>query len=297
MDTDRCTRRNKIRAPDVGELQIAQLRENASGGRPLLAGNAQSPLSGWRLVLFGDRGKILSAKIDRASLELAQAENVETISHDLHPFGFLIDTMNWLFSPPSLDDLIRLLKAWRFWSVGALIGGLLGAGLYYIAPPAYRAHAIVLVDFNLEQAWPQETDRQQFYYLERETRKLEDIAWSDIVMGSVVEAMGTVTTQELRNGKLDLSQPAEGGWNFYADDANPERAAALASAWSQVFVNQVRFRAGSENGPSSFIVATLTQAAQIPRDRSIPLSTYLLVGAIVFLTVTSFLVLFLSKPK
>ena len=79
--------------------------------------------------------------------------------------------MNWLFSPPSIDDLIRLLKAWRFWSVGALIGALLGAGLYYVAPPPYRAHAVVLVDFNLEQAWPQETDRLQFYYLERETRE------------------------------------------------------------------------------------------------------------------------------
>ena len=137
--------------------------------------------------------------------------------------------MHWLFSPPSIDDLIRLLKAWRFWSVGALIGALLGAGFYYAAPPPYRAHATVLVDFNLEQAWPQETDRQQFYYLERETRKLEEIALSDIVMGMVVEATGDITTQELRNEKLSLSQPAEGGWNFYADDANPERAAALAS--------------------------------------------------------------------
>ena len=133
--------------------------------------------------------------------------------------------MHWLFSPPSIDDLIRLLKAWRFWSVGALIGALLGAGLYYIAPPPYRAHATVLVDFNLEQAWPQETDRQQFYYLERETRKLEEIARSDMVIGMVSEATGDITTQELRSGKLSLSQPAEGGWNFYADDADPERAA------------------------------------------------------------------------
>src|SRR5215207_1432984 len=117
--------------------------------------------------------------------------------------------MHWLFSPPSIDDLIRLLRAWRFWSVGALIGGLLGAGLYYIAPPPYRAHAIVLVDFNLEQAWPEETDRQQFYYLERETRKLEEIARSDLVMGLVLETAGDITMEELRNGKLSLSQPAE----------------------------------------------------------------------------------------
>lgn len=205
--------------------------------------------------------------------------------------------MHWLFSPPSLDDLIRLLKAWRFWSVGALIGGLLGAGLYYVAPPPYRAHAIVLVDFNLEQAWPEETDRQQFYYLERETRKLEEIALSDMVLEMVVDATGTVTVQELRNGKLFLSQPAEGGWNFYADDADPEHAAALASTWSQVFVDQIRSRAGGEDGPNSFIEATHTQAAQMPRERSLPLSTYLFVGAVVFLTLASFLVLFFIKPK
>src|SRR5690242_17344370 len=66
--------------------------------------------------------------------------------------------MHWLFSPPSIDDLVRLLKAWRFWSVGALVGALLGAAIYYMAPPPYRAQATVLVDFNLEQAWPQETD-------------------------------------------------------------------------------------------------------------------------------------------
>jgi capsular polysaccharide biosynthesis protein len=196
-----------------------------------------------------------------------------------------------------MDDLIRLLKAWRFWSVGALIGALLGAGLYYLAPPPYRAHAIVLVDFNLEQAWPEETDRQQFYYLERETRKLKEIAWSDMVMGMVVESVGDITTEDLRNGTLSLSQPAEGGWNFYADDKDPERAASLASTWSQVFVEQVRLRTGLLEGPNEFIEATRTQMAQMPRDRSLSLSTYLFVGAILFLAISSFFVLFFGKPR
>jgi capsular polysaccharide biosynthesis protein len=204
--------------------------------------------------------------------------------------------MHWLFSPPSVDDLIRLLKAWRFWSVGALIGALLGAGLYYVAPPSYRAHATVLVDFNLEQAWPEETDRQQFYYLERETRKLEEIAWSDLVMGLVVDEVGDSTIEELRNGTLSLSQPAEGGWNFYADDKDPERAAELASTWSQVFVEQVRLQTMMLEGPNEFIEATRTQAAQIPRDRNLSLSTYLFVGAILFLAISSFFVLFFNKP-
>lgn len=204
--------------------------------------------------------------------------------------------MRWLLSSPSIEDIIRLLKAWRFWSIGALIGGLLGAGAYYLAPPPFRAHAVVLVDFNLEQAWPEETDRQQFYYLERETRKLEQIAWSDMVMGLVSEAVGGATPEELRSETLSLSQPAEGGWNFYADDHDPERAAALASSWSQVFVEQVRLRKGMLEGPNAFIEATSTQAAQRPRERSLSVSTYLFTGAIVFLAVSSFAVLFFSKP-
>jgi capsular polysaccharide biosynthesis protein len=206
--------------------------------------------------------------------------------------------MHWLFSPPSMDDLIRLLKAWRFWSVGALIGALIGAAVYYIAPPPYRAHATILVDFNLEQAWPQETDRQQFYYLERETRKLEEIAWSDTVMDAVVSINGNiVSNEELRNGKLLLSQPAEGGWHFYADDGNPEHAAALASTWSQAFMEQVRLQVGKAEGPNSFIEATQTQRAQVPRDRSISMSTYLFVGAVAFLALGSFFVLFFSRAK
>jgi len=205
--------------------------------------------------------------------------------------------MTWLFSPPSIDDFVRLLKAWRFWSVGALIGALIGAGFYYLAPPPYRAHATVLVDFNLEQAWPKETDRQQFYYLERETRKLEEIAWSDMVMGMIVEVNGEVTLQDLRNGKLALSQPADGGWHFYAVDNNPERAATLASTWSQIFAEQVRLRKNTTDGPNSFIEATQTQVAQSPRDRSISIGTYLFVAAIVFLAISSFFVLFFNKPK
>jgi len=205
--------------------------------------------------------------------------------------------MNLLFSPPSLDNLIRLLKAWRFWSLGALIGALLGAAVYYAAPPPYRAHAIVLVDFNLEQAWPQDTDRQQFYYLERESRKLEEIALSDVVIESIVENNRNVTARELRDGMLSLSQPAEGGWNFYVDDKDPQLTMSVASLWSQSFVTQVRARTATAGDLNSFIEVTLTQSAQIPVERSIPLSTYLLVGAVVFLAVGSLFVLFISSSS
>ena len=88
----------------------------------------------------------------------------------------LHDPMKNIFSSPSLDDLINLLKAWRFWVLGALFGAVIGAAIYYIAPPQYRARATVNVDFNLEQAWPKDVDRQQFFYLDRETRKMIELS-------------------------------------------------------------------------------------------------------------------------
>jgi capsular polysaccharide biosynthesis protein len=205
--------------------------------------------------------------------------------------------MNWLFSPPSIDDLIRLLRAWRFWTVGALAGALVGAAVFYVAPPPYRARATVLVDFNLEEAWPQETDRQQFYYLERETRKLVEIARSDSVLQAVAESDGNVPVSELRSGKLRLSQPAEAGWHFYAEDQDSRRAQNLASAWAQAFEETVTEKVANSAGLNSFIEVAATQIESPHTERSIPLSTYLLTGAVVFLAVVSFLVLFFLKPS
>ena len=205
--------------------------------------------------------------------------------------------MKWMFSPPSLDDLIRLLKAWRFWSLGALIGGLIGSAVFYLVPPTYRAHAVVLVDFNLEQAWPQETDRQQFYYLERETRKLEEIAYSDTVMDGIVRTVPDVTLDELRSGKLLLSQPAEGGWNFYVDDKDPARAASVATAWATRFTEQVRAQMATEDGPNAFIETSVTRAASVPAGRSLSISLYIFVGAVMFLMTGSVVLLFFSKSR
>jgi len=204
--------------------------------------------------------------------------------------------MKFILSSPSLDDIIRLLKAWRFWSVGALIGGLIGAAVFYIAPPPYRAHAVVLMDFNLEQAWPQETDRQQFYYLERETRKLEEIAYSDAVLEVIANTNPGITDQELHGDKFFLSQPAEGGWNFYVDDVNPERAAMLATVWATQFTEQVRAHIISAEGLNAFIEANVTRTAPRPVERSVSQSLYIFVGAVIFLMIGSIIVLFISRP-
>jgi capsular polysaccharide biosynthesis protein len=204
--------------------------------------------------------------------------------------------MSSLFSPPSSDDLIRLFKAWKFWVLGAMVGALIGAAVYYIFPPDYRARATVNVDFNLEQAWPKETDRQQFYYLERETRKMEDVAWSDEVLDQVSSSQN-VPVDELRGGKLQLSQPAEAGWHFYADDRDPRRASDLASQWARSFTEKVQENVAHSQGLNSFIQVDATQVKMLPVTRSVSLSVYLLSGAIAFLALSALAVLFFLKPQ
>jgi len=239
----------------------------------------------------------------------------------------LENTMNYLFTPPSLDDLIRLLKAWRFWMLGAIFGAMIGAVVYYVAPPPFRAQATVNVDFNLEQAWPyaERTDRQDFYYLDRETRKLKAVVWSDAVM-SQLSSEFAIPTKNLHGDKLQLSQPSDGGWHFYADDPDPRRATRLATNWAKAFelyaqlgisdaVELEAQRAALGNNPDNgdikariielekssfginpFIQVGLVQEAGMPVARSIPLSAYLLAGSIGFLTLAVFVVLFI-KPK
>jgi capsular polysaccharide biosynthesis protein len=202
--------------------------------------------------------------------------------------------MKLLLTSPSFDDLVRLLKAWRFWVLGALFGAMLGAAVYYIIPPPFRAQATVNVDFNLEQAWPNDTDRQQFYYLERESRKLEEIAWSDDVLGQLSSEFG-IPMEDLRGDKLHISQPAEAGWHFYADDVDSQTAALIASSWAEAFVAkaQADVEAGNIN---EFVKLEATQSKNLSKERSIPLSGYLLASSIGFLTLAVFAVLFV-KPK
>lgn len=209
--------------------------------------------------------------------------------------GYILLIMNLLFSPPSLDDLISLLKAWRFWVLGSLLGALLGAALFAIAPPPYRARATINVDFNLEEAWPQETDRQQFYYLERETRKLEEVAWSDEVM-QVVAQTSSVDISALRKDILHLSQPAEAAWHFYADDRDPAQAEALAGTWALAFTEQAQADVAKQDGINEFIRLEPVQVEDLPVSRSLSRGTCMLAGAFGFLALSALLVLFL-KPR
>jgi hypothetical protein len=237
--------------------------------------------------------------------------------------------MSFLLTPPSSDDLTRLLKAWRFWLLAALLGGLLGAVIFFAIPPAYRARAVVQIDFNIEEAYKPTQDKQAFYYVEREVRKLEDLAYSDAVLQTVADKVGGVTAEELREKKLLLSQPGEAGWHFFAEDRNPQKASALASAWATAFNDKIKEAASASmalqsyhaqieagcgtdcaamearvteleataQGISPYLESSLLQADHLTARRKINISTYVLVGALVSMLLSALAILFVTPIK
>jgi capsular polysaccharide biosynthesis protein len=202
--------------------------------------------------------------------------------------------MRLVFAAPGPDDIIHWLRSWRFWVLGAVLGALVGAAAFYVSPPPYRARATVNVDFHMEQAWPQSTDREQFYYLERETRKLQEIAVSDAVLSEVVSQLPGVSVEQMRSGKVQLSQPGNGGWHFFATDHDSKQAAALASAWASSFAQQVQkqVKAASTSGLEPFITADASQTQNLASHREVSLGFYLLAGAVLSLTLVSLGILF-----
>jgi hypothetical protein len=204
--------------------------------------------------------------------------------------------MRLILAAPDPEDIIRLLKAWRFWLLGAVAGALIGAAVSLVAPQQYRARATVNVDFHLEEAWPESSDREQFYYLERETRKLEEIAMSDAVLKAVGSQAGGVDLKALRGGKLQLSQPGNGGWHFYAYDRDAGTAQRLASAWAQEFAMQVQAQvAQPSSGLEQYITAQPTQIERPDVQRAVSMSETMLAGALLFLAVTGLGLLFVRR--
>ena len=156
-------------------------------------------------------------------------------------------------SADGIEKLIGVLQNWKVLLVAMLVGAALGQLVSMLFPPPYRARAVMVMDQNLEAVFPTESDREIFYFLERETQKLEAIAWSDEVLEPVAEQVKGYTLQQLRSGSLLLSQPYDGGWNMYGVSSDAETARTLANAWADSFTDAVR--KGVEN-------ARLLQQAQ-----------------------------------
>jgi hypothetical protein len=197
-----------------------------------------------------------------------------------------------ILKPPVLDDVIGLLAAWRVWLGGALVGALAAGFIYWIVPSPYRARATVVVDQNVEQViGEEETDLKKYTYLQRETDKLKDIAWSDQTLERLSGQTG-LSIQQLRDQHLHLSQPEDGGWHFLADASDPQTAVQLASGWAAAFVTEVQSR---PPGVSHLLEINYTQREDLPVSRTVSPGLFVFCGALIGAALLALSLLFLSN--
>ncbi len=112
----------------------------------------------------------------------------------------------------------------------------------------------------------------------------------------LLQMINNVDVVTLRDEVLSLSQPAEAGWHFYADDRDPARAEAIASTWALAFTEGAQGELAEQVGLNSFIRLDAAQVDDLPVYRRVSQSTYLLSGSVGFLALSALLVLFV-KPK
>ena len=100
----------------------------------------------------------------------------------------------------------------------------------------------------------------------------------------------------MRLGKLQLSQPGNGGWHFYASDADARRAESLATAWAEAFTSQVQSQVAvpSAGGLEPYITVDATQTTDIPANRTPGVAVYMSAGAIVLLALAALGILFVD---
>jgi hypothetical protein len=106
-----------------------------------------------------------------------------------------------------------------------------------------------------------------------------------------------LSIRALREGRLELGQPAEGGWHFYASDEDPARAQLLVSAWARSFAETAQANISSQQGLSSFVKLEVTQSGDLPVKRSVPLGTYLLAGTLGAWLISALAVLFFDPGQ
>lgn len=170
---------------------------------------------------------------------------------------------------------------WKPGFLFMLAGIALAMAIYFIFPGEYQAKATVVVDMNVEENWSGLPDNEIFYFLDRETRKLVEYAWSDEVMAQVTSASG-ISSSTLREDVLSLSQPKDGGWHFFAKNADKGVARNTATAWALAFTEGVNAEISDGNGLGILenITVIPSQIEGLPIEHTGSLSIYSLIGAL-----------------
>jgi hypothetical protein len=150
------------------------------------------------------------------------------------------------------------------------------------------------VDQHVEQVIPQErSDLLVYTYLQRETDKLVELAWSDQVLSQLSTEIG-IPVASLRDGRLYLSQPGEGGWHFFADAEDPETASTIASAWAKSFLKAVRAKPA---GINTLLEVNFTQEYDLPVKRSVSVGMYIFNGTLLGAALLAFGLLFFDQKE
>lgn len=143
----------------------------------------------------------------------------------------------------SARDLYRLvLEHWPRLIASAILGGLLLWAYGQAAPRRFRASASVNVDQNAEAVVPIGDESGIASYLNRETLRLETLAFSDEVWEEVARALadeGFLHRPDDISHILNdvrLPHPMDGEWRFTAYAADPALAARAAQLWAEAFV-------------------------------------------------------------
>lgn len=177
--------------------------------------------------------------------------------------------------------LIQYLLEWKLSLLFMLAGVAIGVICYLIAPSAYQSKASVIVDFNVEENWNGTPDNEIFYFLDREARKLEELAWSDQVLFIVADQVG-IPVAALRQDVLSLSQPKDGGWHFYARSDDIKQAELIAGAWASAFAEVVNENITGDNPLEILenIAVTPSQISDLPTKKLNSLAAFSLIGAL-----------------
>jgi len=205
-----------------------------------------------------------------------------------------IDVKKWILKPPVYGDILRLLQAWRLWVGGAVLGAIVASIFFVVLPPPFRARATVLVDFNVEQAMPpNNSDRQVFFYLQRESDILIEIAYADSTLAPVSTQTG-IPIADLRSSRLNLTQSGIGGWRLFADAKDPALATTIASAWAESFYQALQTK---DPGISPFLRTSLTQSEALPVQRTVSIGAYIILGATIGAIFLALLILFFDRKE
>jgi hypothetical protein len=173
----------------------------------------------------------------------------------------------------------RVLERWPRLIVWAILGALAFCLYSQAAPRRFLASASVNVDQNAEVVVPLGDESRMASYLNRETLRLETLAYSDPIWAEVARGLA-LEGFLARPGDIDrifedvqVPHPMDGEWRFTAYSGDPALAARTAQLWAEAFVRHAdqAVRIAREEQALRTTIASRSQALGTQESRCVEL--------------------------